>query len=103
MFDGRLQEPQIFLFMILVCATREIAPYRGIIPGQDGIGVGIATELPAAVSSVQRHPPISCLLSNIPTLMPPYLARYMAKKRALVPPPIVTASNALSDMLLFLD
>src|SRR3972149_3165783 len=50
----------------------------------------------AESSSVARQPPISCLRSKIPTLMPPYLMRYMARRRALLPPPTITASKVLS-------
>src|SRR5512137_2237825 len=52
----------------------------------------------ADVSSVARHPPISCLLSKIPTLMPAYFMRYIASSRPLLPPPIITASNVRSAM-----
>jgi hypothetical protein len=34
----------------------------------------------------------------MPTLMPAYLVRYMARKSPLVPPPMTTASNVLSGM-----
>ena len=50
----------------------------------------------AEVSSVARHPPISCRLSKMPTLMPPYFIRYIASNRPLLPPPIITASNVRS-------
>src|SRR5512136_2314862 len=53
----------------------------------------------AEVSSVARHPPISCLLSKMPTLMPAYFIRYIASIRPLLPPPTITASNERSAMV----
>src|SRR4030042_1416800 len=53
----------------------------------------------AAISSVHRQPPISCLLSNMPTLMPPYFIRYRASNKPLFPPPTITATNVASAIM----